>query len=332
MARRSTDERQGARAGRLRAGAECAEDARPGGTHRQGGRARWRRTRTRSRQRQQGSEGRPGAPSSDVLIESSASAACGVRIGILTSTPSLKPRRQPGARRSPGADHRRARPDGPATKLPRRSRLSMTSRRRVVCFSPPGSRGSRICATNIKTLRNRTICDIIVDDIFYYVESPFQDGQGAASSRSQRAAPCAGGEGRDRRSGCRISRRAGNSGNLNRRHVGHVGRQLRSTAVSRACRSVGVDSDRQTFAAAQPYQRPDRCERHRQCTLPGPTRATSGNDYDLFVLNSTGTTILGAWVNVQNGNDDPFEQLASGAGYLRQPRRHPQETRGVWEF
>src|SRR5262249_43752685 len=35
-------------------------------------------------------------------------------------------------------------------------------------------------ADNIRTLRNTYHCDIIIDDVFYYVESPFQDGQSAS--------------------------------------------------------------------------------------------------------------------------------------------------------
>ncbi|HLW85079.1 MAG TPA: S8 family serine peptidase [Candidatus Sulfotelmatobacter sp.] len=37
----------------------------------------------------------------------------------------------------------------------------------------------------------------------------------------------------------------------------------------------------------------------------------SGNDYDLYLLNSTGTSILGASTNIQNGTQDPVELIGS---------------------
>jgi len=41
----------------------------------------------------------------------------------------------------------------------------------------------------------------------------------------------------------------------------------------------------------------------------------SDNDYDLFVLNSTGTTILDASAAVQDGSQDPLELVSSSIGY-----------------
>ena len=37
----------------------------------------------------------------------------------------------------------------------------------------------------------------------------------------------------------------------------------------------------------------------------------SANDYDLFVLNSTGTSVLASSTNIQSGTQDPFEQVSS---------------------
>src|SRR5262249_40509675 len=38
----------------------------------------------------------------------------------------------------------------------------------------------------------------------------------------------------------------------------------------------------------------------------------SANDYDLFRLNSAGTVVRSSSTNIQNGTQDPYEQLSSG--------------------
>jgi hypothetical protein len=42
----------------------------------------------------------------------------------------------------------------------------------------------------------------------------------------------------------------------------------------------------------------------------------SANDYDLYLLNSSLSTIVDLSVNVQDGTQDPYEQLGPGAGVL----------------
>src|SRR5262249_52993836 len=37
----------------------------------------------------------------------------------------------------------------------------------------------------------------------------------------------------------------------------------------------------------------------------------SGNDYDLFRLNSTGTTVMASSTNIQSGTQDPYEQISA---------------------
>jgi len=39
----------------------------------------------------------------------------------------------------------------------------------------------------------------------------------------------------------------------------------------------------------------------------------SGNDYDLFVLDSTGTSVTNSSTNFQNGNQDPYEMCTGHA-------------------
>jgi hypothetical protein len=40
----------------------------------------------------------------------------------------------------------------------------------------------------------------------------------------------------------------------------------------------------------------------------------SGNDYDLFVLNPEGTAVIASSITVQDGDDDPFEEVFSTSG------------------
>jgi hypothetical protein len=40
----------------------------------------------------------------------------------------------------------------------------------------------------------------------------------------------------------------------------------------------------------------------------------SANDYDLFRLNSTGTTVQASSTNIQSGTQDPYEQVTQAAG------------------
>jgi subtilisin family serine protease len=46
----------------------------------------------------------------------------------------------------------------------------------------------------------------------------------------------------------------------------------------------------------------------------------SGNDYDLFVLNPDGTAVIGSSVTVQDGDDDPFEEVFSATGFPENSR------------
>ena len=40
----------------------------------------------------------------------------------------------------------------------------------------------------------------------------------------------------------------------------------------------------------------------------------SGNDYDLFILNAAGTTVIFASTNIQDGTGDPLEEIAPATG------------------
>ena len=43
----------------------------------------------------------------------------------------------------------------------------------------------------------------------------------------------------------------------------------------------------------------------------------SGNDYDIFRLNTAGTVVAASSTNIQNGNDDPYEQMSNSTASPR---------------
>jgi hypothetical protein len=42
----------------------------------------------------------------------------------------------------------------------------------------------------------------------------------------------------------------------------------------------------------------------------------SSNDYDLFLLDPAGTTVIASSINIQSGTQDPYEQInTAGTGF-----------------
>ena len=155
--------------------------------------------------------------------------------------------------------------------------------------------GSASFAANIVDLKN-VGCNIIVDDVTYFDESPFQDRHGRRRRQQVTAA------------GVLYFSSAAQFRQPRRRHGGHVGRQLHAErhdsrparrhgrAQLRRRRSVDRVHDRQRQSDHAPLERPVRRvgERLR------PLRPGLGAD-----------TIVDSSTNVQNGNDDPFEIMGS---------------------
>src|SRR5262245_26547232 len=142
-------------------------------------------------------------------------------------------------------------------------------------------------AQNIRNLRAAG-CDIIVDDVFYFVETPFQDGQPAPTNTNGGAVIQAVND--VVASGAMYFSSAGNSGNLD-------------AGTSGTWEGDFVDGG--PTAAPLPLGSVHRFggQNFNILTAPsssgGPTNlywsdplGASSNDYDLFRLNSTGTTVL----------------------------------------
>ena len=144
-------------------------------------------------------------------------------------------------------------------------------------------------------------CTIIVDDISYFAEGVFQDGTVAQAVN----AFVTGG-------GIYFSS-AGNSGNKVDGTSGTwEGDFLSGGAVPAAITTEGGSALVHNFGtAAAPVLYDTLTVASSFITLKwSDPLSTSRNDYDLFVLNSTGTAVLASSVTRQVGAGDPYEQVS----------------------
>jgi hypothetical protein len=162
-------------------------------------------------------------------------------------------------------------------------------------------------AANIRALRDAG-CDIIVDDVFYFVETPFQDGapgptptNGGAVIQAVKDVTA---------TGVMYFSSAGNSGNLDAGTAGawegdfvDGGATGTPLGAGRVHDFGGQNFNLLTVAntAGAPIS----------LYWSDPLGASS-NDYDLFRLNATGTIVVAASTNTQNGTQDPIEQIGQG--------------------
>ena len=157
-------------------------------------------------------------------------------------------------------------------------------------------------AQNIINLRNQG-CDVIVDDVGYATEPPFQDGIIAQAVNAVTA------------SGALYFSAAANSGNKNDgtscTWEGDFldGGAVSLGGVSGRAHSFGTTSQNQirlgpfSFGSLVTFSWSD------------PLR-NSTNDYDLFILDAAGANVLASSTNPQNGGQDPFESAFGLDGNL----------------
>ncbi|HSY65046.1 MAG TPA: S8 family serine peptidase [Terriglobales bacterium] len=160
-------------------------------------------------------------------------------------------------------------------------------------------------AQNIRNLRTAG-CDIIVDDVFYFVESPFQDGETPAVVSTSQGGVVTQAVNDVVASGALYFSAAGNEGNEDGSTSGTYEGDFNPTAAGAPLPTGNVNN----FGSTN----------YDTITSPGEQvvglwwsdpLGGSGNDYDLYLLNSTGTSVLGASTNIQNGTQDPVELIGS---------------------
>ncbi|GAA3755806.1 S8 family peptidase [Terriglobus aquaticus] len=165
--------------------------------------------------------------------------------------------------------------------------------------------GAASFADNIRTLRNTYGCDIIVDDISYFNESAFQDGPIAQAVNDVTA------------NGALYFSAAANSGNLTSGTSGTwEGDFSPSTAtLPAAFGPYGETGTLHNFSSNQPYDVLTSTAASGIGLHWSDPNGGSGNDYDLIITNSTGTSVLGIGGNSQTGTQNPYEFASATNGF-----------------
>lgn len=160
-----------------------------------------------------------------------------------------------------------------------------------------GNGGNAVMANNIQSLATAG-CSIIVDDLNYFNESPFQDqvisqAVTTVSNAGVMYFSCA------RNSG---SKDAGTSGTWEGDFV-DGGAAVAPVTTAGRLHDFGGAVAFDTVSAGGTNPRVD--------LFWSDPVGGSTNDYDLFVLNSTGTTVNRMSTNIQSGTQDPYENVGT---------------------
>ncbi|HYV06583.1 MAG TPA: S8 family serine peptidase, partial [Blastocatellia bacterium] len=165
-----------------------------------------------------------------------------------------------------------------------------------------------VFAQNIRDLRTAG-CDIIVDDVFYFVETPFQDGQAPSVVSNTNGGLVTQAVKDVTAAGALYFSSAGNQGNL----TDSTSSCYQGDFVSGGTLALVPGGNLHDFDSGGGVQQFDLIQTGSGNPINlywSDPLGGSANDYDLFVLNSTSTSILASSTNVQNGTQDPFEQTS----------------------
>lgn len=149
-------------------------------------------------------------------------------------------------------------------------------------------------AQNVRDLRFVAGCDVMVDDLFYFNESPFQDGPIAQAVNDVIA------------DGALYFSAAGNFGNAsNGTSSAYQGDFVDAGALPALPGGTvnlfsvdGIGSSNQMYVLTAGFG---------AALFWSDALGASGNDYDVFVMSPDLQHVLDAGVDVQDGDDDPFE-------------------------
>ena len=159
-------------------------------------------------------------------------------------------------------------------------------------------------AANIEALRFTYGCDIIVDDVSYFDESVFQDGEVAQAVNAITA------------NGALYFSSAANSGNLDSGTSGTwEGDFTPSGYTLTTAKGVVSLNNFRTVTSPLFYDQLTSAASSGVWLHWADPNAASSTDYDLFIFNSTGTTLKCASTGVQNGTQDPLEYCYPGDNY-----------------
>ncbi|MFN8357659.1 MAG: S8 family serine peptidase [Spirosomataceae bacterium] len=143
-------------------------------------------------------------------------------------------------------------------------------------------------------------CDIIVDDVSYFNESPFQDGVIAQAVNTVTA------------DGALYFSSAGNSGNKNDGTSGTWEGDFLNGGTTSVITNAGTlhNFGDATTPVLFNTVASGGGSRHIDFFWSDPWGASS-NDYDVFIVNSAETTVLRSATNLQNGSQNPYEFIGT---------------------
>jgi hypothetical protein len=161
-------------------------------------------------------------------------------------------------------------------------------------------------ATNIRALRTAG-CDIIVDDLSYFAESPFQDGQGPAVISSTNGGAVTQAVNDVTADGALYFSSAGNSGNKTDGTSGAWEGDFVSAGTLAFVPGGNVLDFDQTAGVATSDQLTVGTGTAPLTIDWSDPLGGSANDYDIYILNAAGTSVTSSATNIQNGTQDPHE-------------------------
>jgi hypothetical protein len=171
-------------------------------------------------------------------------------------------------------------------------------------FFATANGGQANFANNIRTLRFVYHCDIIVDDVTYFAEGAFQDGTVAKAVNDVVG------------DGALYFSAAANSGNLTFGTAGtwegdFLNGGIASALINNAEGAPVLVHNFGTVGLPKLFNVLKTSGSGISLKWSDPL-AGATDDYDLFVLNSTGTAIKGVSFAAQTGTQDPFEFVSNG--------------------
>jgi hypothetical protein len=161
-------------------------------------------------------------------------------------------------------------------------------------------------AANIEALQAAG-CNIIVDDVFYFVETPFQDGQASTVLSTSQGGAVTQAVNTVASEGVFYFSSAGNQGSLDLATSG----TYEGDFVPQAAASPLPTGNVHNFGSGAGYDTITSAGDQVVALFWADPLGASGNDYDLYILDPTGASILAASTNIQNGTQDPEELIES---------------------